>query len=246
MSEAQVAIVTGSSRGIGKDVAILLAQRGFTVVLSGTNEERLKDVAESLRNETDSIVDYYALDISQASQVESFIEDVLKKYGCIDVLVNNAGITADNLLLRMSEKEWDDVIDINLKGVFLCSKAVLKPMMKARKGSIINVSSVVGVIGNPGQTNYAASKAGIIGFSKSLAREVASRNISVNVVAPGYIETDMTSVLPEKVIQNALSSIPQNRLGKPKDVAELILFLTSEASSYITGQVIHVDGGLAM
>ena len=244
--EGKVAIVTGSSRGIGKEVAVQLACFGAKVVLCGTNETLLKAVQEELQEQFNADCFYVVVDVSDSKQVAVLIDNTLQKYGCIDILVNNAGITSDTLLLRMSELDWDRVIDINLKGVFLCTKAVLKPMMKARKGRIINVSSVVGLIGNPGQANYAASKSGIIGFTKSVAREVASRQITVNVVAPGYIKTDMTNVLSDKVVEEACKSIPQSRLGEPKDIANLILFLTSEQSSYITGQVINVDGGLAM
>lgn len=244
--KGRVAIVTGSSRGIGKMVAQKLAEQGAAVTVCGTREETVKTAAEELSQQTGHTVDYAVVNVADAEQVQQMVAQVLAKHGAIDILVNNAGVTRDNLLLRMSEEEWDQVIDINLKGAFHCTKAVMKPMMKARYGRVINVASVVGVAGNPGQANYAASKAGLIGFSKSVAREVATRNINVNVVAPGYIETDMTGVLPEKVIQAALDSIPQKRLGQPEDVAELILFLTTSASSYITGQVIHVDGGMVM
>ncbi len=242
----QVAIITGSSRGIGRVIAQKMAEEGAKVTLCGTKEETLQDVSTQMAQETGADVDYAVVDVSQVNDVQALVAQVMDKHGRIDVLVNNAGVTRDNLLLRMSEDEWNKVIDINLKGAFLCTKAVLKSMIKARYGRIVNVASVVGVMGNSGQANYAASKAGMIGFSKSVAKEVATRNINVNVVAPGYIETGMTSVLPEKVTEAAKTIIPQGRLGQPEDVAGLILFLTSDASSYITGQVVHVDGGMVM
>ncbi|HRU42176.1 MAG TPA: 3-oxoacyl-[acyl-carrier-protein] reductase, partial [Candidatus Diapherotrites archaeon] len=185
-------------------------------------------------------------DVSIASEVENLVNEVLKTFGSIDILVNNAGITRDNLIIRMTEKEFDDVINTNLKGAFICTKAVSRVMIKQKSGKIINVSSVVGIVGNAGQSNYAAAKAGLIGFTKSMAKELAKRNINVNAVAPGFIQTDMTSVLPENVKEEFIKSIPLMRAGKPEDIAKTVLFLASEYSDYITGQVINIDGGMVM
>ncbi|OED34914.1 3-oxoacyl-[acyl-carrier-protein] reductase [PVC group bacterium (ex Bugula neritina AB1)] len=243
----RVAIVTGSSRGIGFSLARGMAQQGATVVLSGTNEVTLQKAANTILDEvSDAKIDFMSGDVSVSSYGADLVQYVLKKYGKIDILINNAGVVEDSLLLRMRDDQWDKVMAINLRGAFLLTKAVLKPMIKARYGRIVNMSSIVGVIGNPGQSNYSASKAGLIGFSKSVAREVAARNVNVNVVAPGYIDTDMTKNLSENLIEKVKKNIPQGRLGTPEDLCGAILFLTSEHSSYITGQVIHVDGGLAM
>jgi 3-oxoacyl-[acyl-carrier protein] reductase len=241
----QVALITGGSRGIGKAIALKLASAGAHVAICGTNEGKLKESLSEIEVLGGS-GSSYVTDVANSDAVKEMVKHLIMAKGQIDILVNNAGITRDSLLVRMSEDDWDRVLDINLKGTFNCTKAVLKPMMKARKGRIINIASVAGVSGNPGQANYAASKAGVIGFSKSVAREVGSRHINVNVVAPGYIQTDMTDVLSEKAKEAALQVIPLGSFGKTDDIASLILFLTSASSSYITGQVIHVDGGMVM
>lgn len=246
MEESKVIFVTGGSRGIGKEVALKYAENGYDVVINYVSD---KTDVEGLRKEFDekgvqSLI--LKADVSKADEVENVVKQAIEKFGKIDVLVNNAGITKDNLLMRMSEEEFDRVIEINLKGTYLVTKAVTKYMMKKRQGSIINLSSVVGVAGNAGQCNYSASKAGIIGFTKSIAKELASRNIRANAVAPGFIQTDMTDVLPDSVKDSIHNQIPLKRMGSAREVANLIYFLGSEESSYITGQVIHVDGGMLM
>lgn len=246
MSENKVVFVTGGSRGIGKQVALTYADNGYNVIINYVSD---KTDVESLKKEFDEKgVESLILkaDVSKKDEVEDVVKQAIEKFEKIDVLVNNAGITKDNLLMRMSEEEFDKVIEINLKGTFLVTKAVSKYMMKQRQGSIINLSSVVGVSGNAGQCNYSASKAGIIGFTKSIAKELASRNIRANAVAPGFIETDMTDVLSDAVKESIYNQIPLKRMGTAKEVAELIYFLGSEKSSYITGQVINVDGGMVM
>lgn len=246
MEEKKVVLVTGGSRGIGKETALKFAENGYDVVINYVSE---KTDIEGLKQEfqekgAETLI--FKADVTNSMQVDEFIKQVIEKFGKIDVLVNNAGITKDNLLMRMSEEEFDKVIEVNLKGTFIVTKAVTKYMMKKRQGSIINLSSVVGVAGNAGQCNYSASKAGIIGFTKSLAKELASRNIRVNAVAPGFIETDMTAVLPDKVKEQIHEQIPLKRMGKASEVADVIYFLGSEQSSYITGQVINIDGGMIM
>jgi 3-oxoacyl-[acyl-carrier protein] reductase len=241
----KVIVVTGSSRGIGKAIAIAFAKEGAKVVVSARNKENLKDVVSEIE-QTGSPVLAIAADVANTDDAKNLIENTLEKFATIDVLVNNAGITRDNLLLRLTEEDWDSVIDTNLKGSFNCIKASIKPMMKARAGVIINITSVVGQTGNAGQSNYSASKAGIIGLTKSVAKEWASRNIRVNAVAPGFIETDMTSELAEKAKQELISSIPLAKLGNVENVADLVLFLSSPKAEYITGQVINVDGGMVM
>lgn len=246
MSENKVVFVTGGSRGIGKQVALTYADNGYNVIINYVSD---KTDVESLKKEFDEKgVESLILkaDVSKKEEVEEVVKQAIEKFEKIDVLVNNAGITKDNLLMRMSEEEFDKVIEINLKGTYLVTKTVSKYMMKQRKGSIINLSSVVGVSGNAGQCNYSASKAGIIGFTKSIAKELASRNIRANAVAPGFIETDMTDVLSDAVKESIYNQIPLKRMGTVKEVAELIYFLGSEKSSYITGQVINVDGGMVM
>lgn len=239
-------LVTGGSRGIGKAIALKFAQLGANVAITYA---RSKDAAEEVVKEmTDRGVKAraYQADAVDLGKAEEVVSDIVKEWGSLDVLVNNAGITKDNLILRMDENAWDDVIQTNLKSVFNYSKAAVKPMMRARGGSIINISSVVGIIGNAGQSNYAASKAGIIGFTKSYAKELASRNIRANVVAPGYITTEMTENLNEKVLDAIKSETPLGRPGEPDEVSNAVAFLASSLSSYITGEVIRVDGGMAM
>lgn len=239
-------LVTGGSRGIGKSIALKFAQLGANVAITYA---RSKDAADDVVNEMKGKgvnARAYQADAVDLTKAEEVIADIVKDWGSLDVLVNNAGITKDNLILRMDEKAWDDVIQTNLKSVFNYSKAAVKPMMRARGGSIINISSVVGISGNAGQSNYAASKAGIIGFTKSYAKELASRNIRANVVAPGYISTEMTQNLSEKVLEAIKSETPLGRPGKPDEVSNTVAFLASSLSSYITGEVIRVDGGMAM
>ena len=246
MEEKKVVFVTGASRGIGKEVALKYAENGYNVVINYASD---KTDVKSLKKEfeeknVETIIE--KADVTNSNQIEELVKKAIEKFGKIDVLVNNAGITKDNLLMRMSEEEFDKVIEVNLKGTYIVTKAVTKYMMKKRSGSIINLSSVVGVAGNAGQTNYSASKAGIIGFTKSVAKELASRNIRANAVAPGFIETDMTAVLPDTVKENIHNQIPLKRMGTAKEVANLIYFLGSDESSYITGQVINIDGGMVM
>lgn len=240
----KVAIVTGASRGIGRQIAINLAMDGYSVVINynGNEAKALETLEECNKYSNDNMI--YKCNVASFSEVEQMIKDIMAKYSRIDVLVNNAGITKDTLLLRMSEADFDNVIDINLKGAFNCIKHVSKIMIKQRSGKIVNLSSVVGVSGNSGQANYAASKAGVIGLTKSVAKELASRGINVNCVAPGYIDTDMTSVLSDDVKEKIKASIALNRLGNPSDIANVVSFLVSEKSSYITGQVINVCGGM--
>ena len=244
----KVAVITGSSRGIGADIALKLAQQGNNIVLnyhSDKSKENIEKLIEKIKGYDQEVIAVKA-DVSKMDQAKNLINRALDKFSAIDILVNNAGINKDNLLLRMSEEEWDQVMNVNLKGVFNCTKAVIKSMMKNRKGKIINLSSVVGIRGNAGQANYSASKAGVIGFTKSVARELAGRNITANAIAPGFIKTDMTDSIPEDAKKELLDEIPLSRLGKSEDVAELVAFLASDRSDYITGQVINVDGGMAM
>ncbi len=239
MLKNKIAVVTGGAQGIGKSIVQKLAENGAKVFIWDVNEERGKQTEKELR-EKGFDVTFMKVNIGDFQEVN----ESAKKIGEIDILVNNAGITRDKLLLRMNETDWDAVISVNLKGTFNCTKAFLPSMLKKRNGRIVNISSVIGLMGNKGQSNYAASKAGIIGFTKSVAKEVASRNITCNAIAPGYIETEMTEKLPEEVKKAYIEVIPLRRPGKPEDVANVVLFLVSESASYITGQVINVDGGM--
>lgn len=246
MLNSQVAIVTGASRGIGREIATALAEAGANVVVNYMgNREKAEEVASQIKQLGREALIIQG-DVSDSRQVDQLISQTLDHFGRIDILVNNAGITRDNLIMRMKEEDWDVVIDTNLKSVFLLGKAVSRQMMKQRYGRIINITSVVGVLGNAGQANYVAAKSGVIGLTKTLARELAARGITVNAVAPGFIETDMTATLPEEVKKQLLDQIPLSRLGTPQDVAKLVKFLASEDASYMTGQVIHVDGGMVM
>ncbi len=244
--KGKTAIITGSSRGIGKAIAFKLGKMGANIVLNGSSASEALNKAETELKEAGINVIATVGDVRKLEDVEAMFKAVEEAFGKVDILVNNAGITRDKLIMRMSESDWDDVLDINLKGAFLCTKVASKIMMKQKNGKIINVTSVIGVMGNPSQTNYAASKAGLIGLTKATAKELASRGINCNAVAPGLIATEMTDVLPENVKENYLNSIPQKRYGTPEDVANVVCFLVSEEANYITGQVIHIDGGLVM
>jgi len=241
----KVAIVTGASKGIGAAIALQLAQEGYQLVINYNGNQQKAEVVKGLCEKYQTAIVVQA-DVAKSEDAKRLCDTALETFGRIDVLVNNAGITKDNLLLRMSESDFDDVLSTNLKGTFLMCKNVSKIMMKQRSGSIINISSVVGITGNAGQANYAASKAGIIGLTKSLAKEFASRNIRVNAVAPGFIQSDMTDQLDQEIIANLSAQIPMKRLGDPQDIANTVAFLVSEKSSYLTGQVICVDGGMVM
>ncbi len=241
----RIAIVTGSGRGIGQAIALKLAEVGATIVINDIGEASpLESVAQEIRAMKRESLAILA-DVSLSSDVDSMVETTIATYGRIDILVNNAGITRDQLLLRMSDEDWDKVINVNLKSVFLCTRAVLRHMIKQRWGRIINIASIVGIVGNPGQANYASAKAGIIGFTRTIAKEVASRGITANAIAPGFIDTGMTQQLEEKQRQELIRRIPINYLGTPRDVAEAVAFLASEEARYITGQVLNVDGGMA-
>lgn len=246
MLEGKIAVVTGGSRGIGREIALTLAGYGATVVVNyNGSKEKAQEVVDAIKSQGKEAIAIKA-SVSDNKEVESMIKEVMDQFGRIDILVNNAGITKDNLMMKMTEEDFDAVIDTNLKGTFYCMKQVYRIMLKQRYGRIINMSSVTGVIGNAGQVNYAASKAGVIGMTKSLARELGSRGITVNAVAPGFIETEMTDVLSDKVKEEIANQIPLKRMGAVKDVAETVAFLASDKASYITGQVLHVDGGMAM
>ncbi|EPW3169633.1 3-oxoacyl-ACP reductase FabG [Providencia stuartii] len=240
--EGKIALVTGASRGIGKAIALTLAARGATVIGTATSEKG----AEAISAYLDGKGKGFALNVTDPASIDETLNNIRQQFGEIDILVNNAGITRDNLLMRMKDDEWQDIIDTNLSSVYRLSKAVLRAMMKKRCGRIISIASVVGVMGNAGQTNYAAAKAGLIGFSKSLAREVASRGITVNVVAPGFIETDMTKALTDEQRAGILSQVPADRLGDAQEIASAVAFLASDEAGYITGETLHVNGGMYM
>lgn len=240
----KVALITGASRGIGRAIAECLAQDGFYVVINYRSNDKLAEEVLNKIIENGGKGEILKGDISSFSESKEIIDKIIKSQGKIDVLVNNAGITKDQLLLRMTEEEFDSVLNVNLKGTFNCIKNITRSMMKNKSGKIINITSVVGISGNIGQSNYAASKAGVIGLTKSVAKEFASRGIQVNAVAPGFIETDMTDVIPENIKEEIISKIPLNKLGKPEDIANAVSFLASDKANYITGQVITVDGGM--
>lgn len=247
--EGRVALVTGASRGIGAAIADMLAARGARVIGTATSEAGAQAISErlaALATDLDSVGAGYVLDVNEAGAAEELVKTVSAEAGAPVILVNNAGITRDQLLMRMKDDDWDAVLETNLRSVFRMSKACLRGMMKARFGRVINIASVVGTTGNPGQANYAAAKAGMVGFSKSMAREVASRNITVNVVAPGFIDTDMTRSLNEDQREALMKDIPLGRLGSPDDIAEAVAYLASDAGAYVTGQTLHVNGGMVM
>jgi len=242
----QTVIVTGATRGIGRSIAESFANAGANIAICSTNNETAKAVAESLSSSYDVPAYGQGVDIKSMENVTEFIKNVVDQFGQIDVLVNNAGITKDNLLLRLNDAEWNDVIDTDLNSIFNTTKAAIKFMLKKKYGRIINISSVVGLMGNPGQSNYAASKGGMIAFTKSIAREYGKKNVTVNAVAPGFIETDMIQTLPKEYLDNIINNIPMVRLGTPDDVSRAVMFLASQDASYITGQVLSIDGGLYM
>ncbi|MEK3645298.1 MULTISPECIES: 3-oxoacyl-[acyl-carrier-protein] reductase [unclassified Aeribacillus] len=246
MLSGKTALVTGGSRGIGRAIAIDLAKNGADVAVNYSgNEEKANEVVEEIESLGRKAFAIRA-NVANADEVNSMVNEVIERFGRLDILVNNAGITKDNLLMRMKESEWDDVININLKGVFNCTKAVTRQMMKQRSGRIINIASIVGIAGNAGQANYVAAKAGIIGLTKTTAKELAGRNITVNAVAPGFISTDMTDQLPEQIRNEMLKQIPLGRFGEPNDIANMVTFIASDKSSYMTGQTLCLDGGMVM
>ena len=242
----KTAVVTGGSRGIGRAICIELAKQGANVVVNYSgSEDKAKQVVSQIEELGAKAIAIQA-NVADSAAVDAMMKQTIEVFGTLDILVNNAGITRDNLLMRMKEQEWDDVVDTNLKGVFLCTKAVTRQMMKQRAGRIINISSIVGVAGNPGQANYVAAKAGVIGLTKTCAQELASRNILVNAIAPGFITTEMTDSLPEELKEAMLKQIPLAKLGQPEDVAKAVVFFASDHANYITGQTLHIDGGLVM
>lgn len=246
MLQGKNALVTGSSRGIGRAIALELARQGANVAVNyAGNEQKAEEVVKEIKALGVEAIKIQA-NVADEDSVKAMIKEVIKSFGSLEILVNNAGITKDNLLMRMKAEEFDQVIETNLKGAFLCTKAVSRQMMKQRYGKIINIASIVGVSGNPGQANYVAAKAGMIGLTKSTAKELATRNILVNAVAPGFIATDMTDVLTEEQRETIMTTIPLEKLGEPEDVANVVAFLASDKAKYITGQTIHVDGGMVM
>jgi len=242
-------LITGGTAGIGKEIARCFARQGASVAIFGTNEERAKQVIqelEELKVFPEQQFSFEIVNVADKKQIEESVQRLLNAWGQIDVLVNNAGITRDNLLMKMTEEDWDEVLDVNLKSVYNTCQTLIRPMIKAKSGKIINISSVVGLTGNAGQVNYAASKSGMIGFTKALAQEVATRNVCVNCIAPGFIQTRMTDVLTDKQREEILNSIPMKKMGNPQDIAHAAVFLASHLSDYITGQVLTVDGGMVM
>jgi len=241
----KIALVTGAAQGIGKAIALLLARHGADVIVSDINLEKAEETSKEIEGMGRRTL-ALKVNVADPGDVERMVETIIEKFSRIDILVNNAGITRDRLILRMSVEDWDAVLDVNLKGTFNCTKSVIRHMSRQKSGKIVNIASVVGMMGNAGQANYAASKAGVIGFTKTIAREFAQRGININVIAPGYIQTPMTEVLPEKAKEELKKLIPMGRLGQPEDVAQAVLFLVSEASSYMTGQILNVNGGIYM
>ena len=241
----KIAIITGAAQGIGKEIAFTLAREGANLAICDVNKDGITETQKEIESAGVKVLSF-VVDVTDAKQVEDMVNKVLDNLGKVDILVNNAGITRDSLIMRMKEADWDAVLAVNLKGAFNCIKAVARPMVKQHSGKIVNIASIIGIMGNPGQANYAASKAGIIGLTKTAAKELASRGINVNAIAPGFIKTTMTDKLTEEQKQKMLGAIPLAKFGETKDVANLVLFLASEASSYITGEVIKIDGGMAM
>jgi 3-oxoacyl-[acyl-carrier protein] reductase len=241
----KTALVTGAARGLGRCIAQTLAAAGAKVACIDVNAETLADTVAAIRA-TGGVAEPIACDVTQSERVGEAVDQVVKLWGALNILVNNAGITRDNVIVRMKDEQWDAVININLRGTFLFTRAAARPMMKARGGRIINIASVSGLMGNPGQVNYSASKAGVIGLTRTVARELASRNVTVNAVAPGFIATDMTAALGEEIIEQIKKEVPLGRMGEPQDVADAVLFLASDAASFITGHILTVDGGLTV
>lgn len=241
----KVALVTGASRGIGRAIALKLAQEGADLIVTATSLERAQKTAEEIALMGRSVLPY-KVDVSNSAEVEDLFKALMERFGTLDILVNNAGITRDGLLMRMKDDEWDAVLDTNLKGTFTCTREAIKLMAKAKSGRVVNISSVVGEMGNGGQANYCASKAGVIGFTKAVAREYAKRNITVNAITPGFIETDMTGVLSDSIREELLKQIPVNRFGSPEDIANAVYFLVSDLGRYVTGHVLAVNGGMHM
>ncbi len=246
MNENRVALITGATRGIGKEIALELAENGFDIAVNYRSEHNGMDDLKKEIEKNGVRCEFVKADVANFEECESMVKETIEKFGKIDILINNAGITKDGLIMRMKKEDFEAVLDVNLTGTFNVTRNVIPYMLKQKSGRIINLSSVVGIVGNAGQTNYSASKAGIIGFTKSLAKEVASRNILVNAIAPGFIDTDMTNVLSDVVKEGINAQIPLKRMGTPREVARIVKFLSSEDSSYVTGQVINVDGGMVM
>ena len=246
MNENRVALITGATRGIGKEIALELAENGFDIAVNYRSEHNGMDDLKKEIEKNGVRCEFVKADVANFEECESMVKETIEKFGKIDILINNAGITKDGLIMRMKKEDFEAVLDVNLTGTFNVTRNVIPYMLKQKSGRIINLSSVVGIVGNAGQTNYSASKAGIIGFTKSLAKEVASRNILVNAIAPGFIDTDMTNVLSDVVKEGINAQIPLKRMGTPREVARIVMFLSSEDSSYVTGQVINVDGGMVM